>query len=160
LRETLAAIRQADLITVGPGSLYTSLIPNLLVRGIPGEIARSNALKVYICNLMTQPGESRSYSAADHVRALHEHAGRKLFDAVILNTCKVSAALTKRYAADGAAPVENDLAEVRTLGVVPVLADVLLEDRVARHDSAQLAKLLLRLVERRVEQSKSQESSS
>ena len=157
LRETLAAIQHADLITVGPGSLYTSLIPNLLVRGIPERIADSRALKVYICNLMTQPGESRGYSAADHVRALHEHAGRKLFDAVILNSSKVSAALTRRYAADGAAPVVNDLAGVRALGVTPVLADVLLEDRVARHDSAQLAKLLLRLVESRESKVKSRE---
>jgi uncharacterized cofD-like protein len=149
LRETLAAIRQADLITVGPGSLYTSLIPNLLVRGIPQQIARSKALKVYICNLMTQPGESRGYSAADHVRALHEHAGRRLLDAVILNTGAVSVSLRRRYAADGAAPVINDLAEVRAQGVLPVLADLLVEERVARHDSDRLAKLLLRLVEGR-----------
>jgi uncharacterized cofD-like protein len=149
LPETLAALEQADLITIGPGSLYTSLIPNLLVRGIPQQIARSRALKVYMCNLMTQPGESRGYSAADHVRALHEHAGRKLFDVVILNSRTVSAALRRRYAADGAAPVVNDLAEVRALGVVPVLADVLLEDRVARHDSPRLAKLLLKLVKSR-----------
>lgn len=149
LRETLTALENADLITVGPGSLYTSLIPNLLVHGIPEQVARSKALKVYICNLMTQPGESRGYSAADHLRALHEHAGRRLFDAVILNTRKVSASLRRRYAADGAAPVVNDLAEVRALGVVPVLADVLVEDRVARHNSDQLGKLLLRLVESR-----------
>jgi uncharacterized cofD-like protein len=155
LPETLTAIEHADLITVGPGSLYTSLIPNLLVRGIPERIARSKALKVYICNLMTQPGESRGYSAADHLRALHEHAGRRLFDAVILNTGKVSASLRRRYAADGAAPVLNDLAEVRALGVVPVLANALVEDRVARHDSDRLAKLLLRLVESRESKVKS-----
>jgi uncharacterized cofD-like protein len=147
LPETLTALEQADLITIGPGSLYTSLIPNLLVRGIPQQIARSGALKVYVCNLMTQPGESRGYSVADHVRALHEHAGRKLFDVVILNTRPVSSSLRRRYAADGAAPVVNDLAEVRALGVVPVLADVLVEDHVARHDPHHLAKLLLRLVE-------------
>jgi uncharacterized cofD-like protein len=149
LPETLAALEHADLITVGPGSLYTSLIPNLLVRGIPQQIARSTALKVYMCNLMTQPGESRGYSAADHVRALHEHAGRKLFDVVILNSRPVSAAMRRRYAAEGAAPVVNDLAEVRALGVVPVLADVLVGERVARHDSPRLAKLLLRLVDSR-----------
>ena len=149
LRETLTALEQADLITVGPGSLYTSLIPNLLVHGIPEQIARSKALKVYISNLMTQPGESRGYSAAGHVRALHDHAGRKLFDVVILNSRPVSAALRRRYAEEGAAPVQNDLAEVRALGVVPVLADVLVEDRVARHDPHRLAKLLFKLVESR-----------
>jgi uncharacterized cofD-like protein len=147
LPETLIALEQADLITVGPGSVYTSLIPNLLVRGIPEQIARSKARKVFICNLMTQPGESRGYSAADHVRALHEHAGRKLFDAVILNARPVSPSLRRRYAAEGAAPVVNDLAEVRELGVLPVLADVLVEDRVARHDPDRLAKLLLKQVE-------------
>jgi uncharacterized cofD-like protein len=145
LPETLIALEQADLITIGPGSLYTSLIPNLLVRGIPEQIARSRALKVYVCNLMTQPGESRGYSAADHVRALHEHAGRKLFDVAILNACPVSSSLRRRYAADRSEPVVNDLAEVRALGVAPVLADVLVEDRVARHDFHRLAKLLLNL---------------
>jgi uncharacterized cofD-like protein len=149
LPETLTALEQADLITVGPGSLYTSLIPNLLVHGIPEQIARSRALKVYVCNLMTQPGESRGYSAADHLRALHKHAGRKLFDVAILNTQPVSSKLLRRYAAERAAPVVNDLAEVRALGVVPVLADVLVEDRVARHDGDQLATLLLKLVESR-----------
>jgi len=145
LRETLTALEQADLITVGPGSLYTSLIPNLLVHGIPEQIARSRALKVYVCNLMTQPGESRGYSAADHLRALHEHAGRKLFDVVILNSRPVSSSLRRRYAADGAAPVVNDLAEVRALGVASVLSDVLIEEHVARHDPHHLAKLLLNL---------------
>jgi uncharacterized cofD-like protein len=101
-----------------------------------------------MCNLMTQPGESRGYTAADHVRALHEHAGRKLFDVVILNSHPVSSLLRRRYAADGAAPVVNDLAEVRALGVLPVLANVLVEDHVARHDSHRLAKLLLKLTSR------------
>jgi uncharacterized cofD-like protein len=145
LPETLTALEQADLITIGPGSLYTSLIPNLLVHGIPEQIARSRALKVYVCNLMTQPGESRSYSAADHVRALHDHAGRKLFDVVILNTRPVSSSLRRRYAADRSEPVVHDLAEVCALGVAPVLADLLVEDRVVRHDSHRLAKLLLNL---------------
>ncbi len=145
LPETLTAIEQADLIMVGPGSLYTSLIPNQLVRGIPEQIARSRALKVYVCNHMTQPGESRGYSAADHVRALHEHAGRKGFAVVRLNTRPVSSSLRRRYAAEGAAPVVNDLGKVRALGVVPMLADVLAEDRVARHDYDRLAKLLLKL---------------
>jgi uncharacterized cofD-like protein len=155
LLETLTALEHADLITVGPGSLYTSLIPNLLVHGIPEQIAASRALKVYICNLMTQPGESRGYSAADHVRALHEHAGQTLFDAVILNARPVSSSLRRRYAAEGAAPVVNDLTEVLALGVAPVLVDVLVEDRVARHDSARLAKLLLGLARRGGERSRS-----
>jgi len=149
LPETLAAIRDADLITLGPGSLYTSLVPNLLVRGIPEQIARSRAVKVLVCNLMTQPGESRGYSAADHVRALHQHAGRKLFDHVVLNTQPLSRALLKRYAAERAEPVQLDLDAVRALGVKPLGADLLLEDHVARHDSRRLARLLLSLARQR-----------
>jgi uncharacterized cofD-like protein len=149
LPEALAAIEQADLITVGPGSLYTSLIPNFLVRGIPEQIASSKALKVYVCNLMTQPGESRGYTAAGHVRALHEHAGAKLFDCVILNTQPLSADLLKRYAAQRAEPVVHDLEEVQMLGVKPICADLLLQEHVARHDSRRLAKLLLDLASER-----------
>lgn len=145
LQETLVAIRKADVITLGPGSLYTSLIPNLLVHGIAEEIGRSKALKVYVGNLMTQPGESRGYTAADHVRALHEHAGLRLFDYAILNTRPVSRALLKRYAAERAEPVALDLEQVRALGVKPILADLLAEDHVARHDSHRLAHLLLNL---------------
>jgi uncharacterized cofD-like protein len=145
LPETLAAIREADLITMGPGSVYTSLVPNLLVQGIARAIAESRAVKVLVCNLMTQPGESRNYSAADHVRALHQHARRKLFDYLVLNTGKLSRALLKRYVAERAASVELDLDAVRSLGVNPVCADLLVEDRVARHDPARLAALLLSL---------------
>ncbi len=149
LPETLAAICEADLITIGPGSLYTSLIPNLLVHGIPETIALSRARKVYVANLMTQPGETSHYSAADHLRALNEHAGSRLFDHIILNTRPLSPSLTRKYAAERAEPVPNDLGKVRALGVKPILAKLLEEDGVARHDSRQLAKLVLGLVPRR-----------
>jgi len=148
LPEALAAIRKADLITLGPGSLYTSLVPNLLVQGIAEAIARSRAVKVLICNLMTQPGESRGYSAADHIRALHEHAGRRVFDHIVLNTKPLSPALLERYAAERAAPVELDLDAVRKLGVKPLCANLLMEDQVARHDPRRLTKLVLSLAKR------------
>jgi len=146
LPETLLALEEADLITLGPGSLYTSLVPNLLVRGIPEAIAASKALKVYVGNLMTQPGETRGYTAADHLRALHQHARRKLFDLMIMNTTDLSPALRKRYAAQRAEPVRNDIEEVWAQGVEPILVDLLMEDRVARHDSVRLAQLLTDLV--------------
>ena len=149
LPETLEAIHRADLITMGPGSLYTSLAPNLLVHGIAEEIARSRAVKVLICNLMTQPGESRGYTAADHIRALHDHAGRRVFDHIVLNTRPMSPALLQRYADDRAAPVVLDLDAVRKLGVKPLCANLLIEDQVARHDSRRLAKMLLSLAKRR-----------
>ncbi len=146
LPETLAAICEADLITIGPGSLYTSLIPNLLVHGIPETIALSRARKVYIANLMTQPGETSHYTAADHVRALNEHAGSRLFDHIILNTRPLSPALARRYALQRAEQVTNDMGKIRAMGVKPILAKLLEEDRVARHDSRRLAKLVLNLV--------------
>jgi len=145
LPETLAAIEEADLITLGPGSLYTSLIPNLLVRGIPEQIARSKALKVYVANLMTQPGETRHYTAADHLRALNEHAGGKLFDRMVLNTQPISPGARKRYLVQDAEPVVIDLHKIRALGVEPVCAHLLDEHRMVRHGSQRLAKLLLDL---------------
>jgi uncharacterized cofD-like protein len=147
LPEALAAIEAADLITIGPGSLYTSLIPNLLVRGIGAQVRRSRALKVYIANLMTQPGETHGYTAADHLRALHEHAGGRVFDWVILNTGRLSATMLRRYVAQRAEPVQNDLEAIRALGVEPVLADLLEEDHVARHNSRNLTRLLLNIAD-------------
>ncbi|HET7841340.1 MAG TPA: gluconeogenesis factor YvcK family protein [Terriglobia bacterium] len=148
LPETLAAICEADLITIGPGSLYTSLIPNLLVHGIPETIALSRARKVYICNLMTQPGETSHYTAADHLRALNEHAGSRLFDHIIVNLRPLSPSLKRKYASQRAEPVANDLGKIRAMGVKPILAKLLAEDRVARHDPRKLAKLVLDLVHR------------
>ncbi len=145
LPEALEALRQADLITLGPGSLYTSLIPNLLVQGIADAIARSRALKVFVCNMMTQPGESRGYTAADHLRAVHAHAGRRLFTHIVLNTRPLSPRLVRRYATEHAEPVKMDFDAIRALGVRPVCADLLLEDHVIRHDPRWLAQLLLSL---------------
>ncbi len=150
LPDGLSAIEEADLITLGPGSLYTSLIPNLLVQGVAEKIARSKAFKVYIANLMTQPGETLHYSAADHLRALDGHAMPKLFDWVVLNTRALSPALLKRYAARRAEPVQNDLGRIWELGVKPACADVLVEeDHMARHDPRRLAKLVLNLAAHR-----------
>ncbi|MGH9406270.1 MAG: gluconeogenesis factor YvcK family protein [Terriglobia bacterium] len=149
LPEALSAIHAADLITMGPGSLYTSLIPNLLVQGVPEEIARSRALKLYIGNLMTQPGETRRYTAAEHLAALHDHAGRKLFDGFVLSSTRFSPAVRRRYASKRAEPVVNDLERIEALGVKPIQADLLAKDRVARHDPARLAELLLDLAAQR-----------
>jgi uncharacterized cofD-like protein len=149
LPETLEAIREADIITLGPGSLYTSLIPNLLVQGIPEQIAHSKAMKVYIGNLMTQPGETRSYTASDHLRALQAHAGRNLFDYVILNSQPLPRALLTRYARQHAEPVAGDPGPLQELGVKAVCADLLNEDHLARHDSSRLARLVLNLAARR-----------
>ena len=150
LPEALAAIDEADLITLGPGSLYTSLLPNLLVRGIAHRISHARAVRVFVANLMTQPGETRNYTASDHLRAVREHSrGQRLFDYIVLNSWPLSARLGRRYAAEGAVPVVNDLDEIRRLGVEPITADLLGENHVARHDPLRLARLLLGLAQER-----------
>jgi len=147
--ETLKALEQADLITLGPGSLYTSLLPNLLVSSIPQQIARSKATKIYIGNLMTQPGETRGYTVAEHLDAIVQHVGRNLFDFAVLNDRAFPPAMRKRYAAERAEPVALDLEKVRALGTSPICAPLLLaDDGVARHDSQRLSRLLLDLVGR------------
>lgn len=143
--QTLDAIRMADIITVGPGSLFTSLIPNLLVRGIAAAIADSAAVKVYVCNLMTQANESLGRTAADHIRALNDHAQTNIFDYALINRTPVSADLQAKYALEGASQIVVDLGEIEKLGVIPILGDYLEEAGVARHASARVAHDLLEL---------------
>jgi uncharacterized cofD-like protein len=144
--QTLQAIASADLITVGPGSLFTSLIPNLLVRGIPQAIAASSALKVYVCNLMTQANESLGRTAADHIRALNRHAGGHVFDYAIMNGKQMSSELKAKYALEGATQVVVDGGAIEELGVTPVLGDYLEEGEVARHATDRVASDVLQLV--------------
>jgi len=145
LPQTLDAIARADVITIGPGSLFTSLIPNLLVRGIPEAIRESAAIKVYVCNLMTQANESLGRSAADHIRALSDHAGCQIFDYALINRRPASSELKAKYALEGASQIIADLEAIEAMGVCPVLGDYLYEDGVARHDTARLARDLLDL---------------
>ncbi len=147
LPQTLAAIAHADLITIGPGSLFTSLVPNLLVEGIPAAIAAAAATKVYVCNLMTQANESLSLTASEHIRAICAHAGRPIFDVALLNTTPVSPEMRARYALEGAAQVVNDVKEVEALGVRAICGDFLEPDSVARHHPDRLAAQLLGLIE-------------
>ncbi|HEY6464348.1 MAG TPA: YvcK family protein [Candidatus Acidoferrales bacterium] len=142
--QTLEALRRADLILIGPGSLYTSIIPNLLVEDVVDVIAHSSANRVYIANLMTQPGETSHYSVADHVRAIYSHAGRRIFDYAIVNRAPISPRLRRRYRAEGAEPVASSLAELERMGLKCIEADVLQQDRVVRHDQSALAELLLK----------------
>jgi uncharacterized cofD-like protein len=145
LPQTLDAIRRADIITIGPGSLFTSLIPNLLVCGIAAAIADSPAMKVYVCNLMTQPNESLGRTAADHIRALNDHAEGNIFDYALINRTPVSAELQTKYALEGASQIVADLEAIEKLGVTPVLGDYLEEGGVARHASGRVAHDLLEL---------------
>ncbi|HEX8817460.1 MAG TPA: gluconeogenesis factor YvcK family protein [Terriglobales bacterium] len=145
LPQTLQAISEADLITIGPGSLFTSLIPNLLVRGIAPAIVESSATKVYICNLMTQANESLDRTAADHIRALNAHAQARIFDYALINNKVPSAAMLAKYAQEGSAQVVVDLDAIEKLGVKPVLGNYLDEGEVARHATDRIARDLLKL---------------
>ena len=150
LAGALEAIREADLILLGPGSLYTSIIPNLLVAGVADAIRHSRATRAYIANIMTQPGETDGFSATDHVRAIYEHAGGRIFDWVIVNNGPISPALLRRYRAQGAEPVRVNVGELQKLGLRCVFDNLVEEDGVVRHNAARLTRLLLEeFVERR-----------
>jgi len=143
LREVLEAIAAADLILLGPGSLYTSIIPNLLVSGVAEAIEKSRAVRVYISNLMTQPGETRGFTLADHVRAIYRHSARKMLDWIVINNRPISPEVMRRYRASGAVPVVVDIAELQRMGMRCVFDDLLEVHGVVRHDADRLAKLLL-----------------
>ncbi len=149
--KALEAIAQADVITLGPGSLFTSLIPNLLVRGVATAIAQSRAARIFICNLMTQPGETNRFTAADHLRAVMDHAGgQRLFDYVMVNSGPISRSALRRYKATGASQVNPGSGELERMGVRVVAGDFVREKRTGpaaerwvRHDPSQLAKAVL-----------------
>ena len=147
LAAALAAIAEADVITLGPGSLFTSVVPNLLVQGIPAAIRSSPAVKACFVNLMTQPGETTHFKASDHLRAIDHHAGRKLLDYAVLNVRPIASAEKKRYARQEAMPVENDFDALTRLGV-KVMAGYLLQhgDKV-RHDPAATAAVVVKLAQ-------------
>ncbi|HEU5401543.1 MAG TPA: uridine diphosphate-N-acetylglucosamine-binding protein YvcK, partial [Terriglobales bacterium] len=149
LPSTLEEIAAADLITIGPGSLFTSLIPNLLVHGIPEAIRASKGLKVYVGNLMTQANESLGMSASQHVEALFQHAGGKFFDYALLNRTAIPAEMIERYKAEGAEPIAIDADAVRALGVEPVLGDYLGPGEQARHNAGRIAQDLMQLLSER-----------
>ena len=139
LEGALKAIDSADVITIGPGSLYTSLIPNMLVKEVIGAVRASKAVKIYIQNIMTQPGETEGYSAADHVLALAEHCGDMLFPNVLINNRLPSPEMLKRYEAERAGVVDADRAKLLAMGLNVVEEDLLAEDGVVRHDPDRLA---------------------
>ncbi len=144
--QTLEAIASADIITMGPGSLFTSLIPNLLVKGIVKAIAESSAAKVYVCNLMTQANESLGLTAADHIRALNRHAQlERLFDYALINRAPAPPELKAKYALEGASQIVADLEAIEALGVCPVLGDYLEPGLVARHATDRVASDLMQI---------------
>lgn len=140
----IEAIREADLITLGPGSLYSSVLPNLLVDGVAKALRETRALKVMVANLMTQPGETDGMSGIDHVKAIIEHVG-PVVDVVLFNATKPAPELLEKYEGQGSVPVTCDRRKVLDLGVIPIEADLLRQGKHIRHDSGKVARCLLKL---------------
>jgi uncharacterized cofD-like protein len=147
LPAALTAIADADLITLGPGSLFTSLIPNLLVQGIPQAIRQSRAVKAYFVNLMWQPGETTEFSASDHVRAIHQHAGGKLLDYAVVNIRPIPSALKKAYAREAAMPVDNDIDGLFKLGLEVLGGNLAQLSGKVRHDPSAIAAVAAKLAQ-------------
>jgi uncharacterized cofD-like protein len=144
LPEAVAAVAAADLIVIGPGSLYTSILPNLLLPELADAVRRARGTRLFVVNMMTQPGETGGFTAADHLAALQAVAGPGLCDAVVVNTAAVSAARAAPYRLQGAEPVRVDRQALEALGVPVVAADLAAAEGLVRHDPDRLAALLLR----------------
>ena len=143
----LAAVAAADLIIIGPGSLYTSVLPNLVIRKLAGALRSAKALRVYICNVMTQPNETDDYTAQDHLAAIIDHAGL-LVDVMVMNGRRPSDTIVESYAAMNQFPVQFDLEAIRALGVTPFFGDIIAEGDYVRHDSDALAQTIFQLYDR------------
>lgn len=149
LPESIAAIRQADLIVIGPGSLYTSILPNLLVPGIAEEVIKSQAKKIYICNVMTQPGETEGYTASDHVEAIFSHVGNEIIDTVIVNKSErnILDPYLEKYSKEGAEEVEFDKERLAALPVQVVADEFLIyENNFLRHDAIKVSQTILSIM--------------
>lgn len=146
--DAIKAIEEAHIIILGPGSLYTSIVPNLLIRDISEAIAKSNAIKAYICNIMTQPGESDGYSASEHIKVLLNHSNPRVLDYCIVNTGEIPQETLKRYATQNSYFVINDRKKIENLGYRVLEDDIaIIENNVVRHNSEKLAKIILGLIE-------------
>ena len=145
LRDALEAIAAADLITMGPGSLYTSVIPNLLVDGMGTAIRRSKAAKAYFVNLMWQPWETMNFSASEHIRAIHDHGGKGTVQRAILNTTPLTGSQRRLYAAEKVFPVELDTPRILEMGVEVVGGPLLAKGQKVRHDSMAIARMAVEL---------------
>jgi len=143
--ETLAAIAAADLITIGPGSLYTSIVTNLLVKGIPEALGAAQGTRVFVCNLMTQANESLHLTASQHIERIYEHAGRPIFDYALVNTAPVSPEIRARYAAEGAETTIADVERVEALGVQCITGNFSAGGDVLRHAADHVSNALLSL---------------
>jgi len=145
-RGVLQTISSADALIFGPGSLYTSIVPNLLVNKVVEAVRHAPGLKIFVCNLMTQPGETDGFTASAHLNVLQSHLGAGVLDVCLLNSRRIYQPLEHSYSESNAEPVKWNEEEIARMGVVPILSDLLSEDRTKiRHDSTKLARLVLSL---------------
>ncbi|NMH68967.1 YvcK family protein [Bacillus sp. RO3] len=143
LGETLRAIKEADLIVMGPGSLYTSILPNLLVPGIGEAVCRAKAKKMYICNIMTQAGETLNYSASDHVKALFDHLETPSIDYILVNKKQVPEEVQARYNEEQASPVHFDVDRLKSMGMEVIAEEILSYDNnLVRHNTEKVADII------------------
>lgn len=148
LKQVLDAISKADIIVLGPGSLYTSIIPNLIVDKVSQAIAHARAPKVYVCNVMTQPGETEGFTAGDHIEVILKHTGCSCIDYCLVNKGSIQTSMLKKYEADGAAPVKVDLSRIRRMGVKVIERDLVgIHQNYVRHDPDKLARAILEINE-------------
>jgi uncharacterized cofD-like protein len=147
LDESIEAIREADGILIGPGSLYTSILPNLLVTGISEEIVKSSAVKMFVCNVMTQPGETDNFTVGDHLQAIYDHVGHHLFDYVIVNNSTIPKKMQKKYAEQGATPVTLDLDRVEEKGFKVIADHLVMFQTLLRHDANRLSHHIFELTD-------------
>nr|WP_207713864.1 gluconeogenesis factor YvcK family protein [Clostridium gasigenes] len=144
LEESLKALREADAIVMGPGSLYTSIVPNLLVKDIVENIKKSDAIKIYICNIMTQPGETDNFSVSDHIKILQKYGGRNIVDYVIANRGDIPKIVKEKYLEDSSQLVELDRKELKALGVEAIEATLAKTEKAyVKHDTEYLAEVLV-----------------
>lgn len=143
LPEAVKAIEKADFILIGPGSLYTSIIPNLLVKEIGESVLKSRAKKIYICNLMTQKGETIHYRATDHVQAIYQHMGQSCLDAILVNNFDLPSSIKENYKEENSEPVQFDVDRLEEMGLEVIKKDIaVIQSGVVRHESEQIAKWL------------------
>lgn len=149
LPEVIQALEEADAIIVGPGSLYTSILPNLLVPGLTDAMRNSKALKIYVCNVMTQPGETDSYTASQHVKAIYDHVGAGLFEYVLVNSAPIPPAVIEQYREKQAAPVVADTWNLQQMGVNVIARNFLHYAIYARHDARRISEHIVSIITKR-----------
>jgi uncharacterized cofD-like protein len=147
LPNALKAIERADLIVISPGSLFTSIMPNLIIPQIDDALRKASAKVVYVCNVMTQAGETTGFSAGDHVQAIMNHVGEDIVDAIVVHSEKIDQKIRDRYAGENAEPVEYDIERLLDMGLQIIEGDIIDHTKsTIRHDTNKIAKLLYSLI--------------